>query len=97
MVKEKYKKKIITAISQLLPECKIYLFGSRAGVYKISFDSDIDVGIDLGNPIPKKSLMKIEDVIYDLDIPLDIDIVDYQKASAELKKEIKEKGILWKS
>jgi len=96
-VKERYKEKILSAITKILPDCKIYLFGSRASKGKISFSSDIDVSIDNNKPLNIKTICKLEDAIDDLDIPLDIDLVDFRNVSSEFKKEIINTGIEWKS
>ena len=96
MVKERYKKQIIQAIEKFLPNCKIYLFGSRATGSHMP-TSDIDIAIDNSKPIKLSVMLELEEFIEDLPIPFEFDIVDLNNAPKDLKKEILKERVLWKS
>jgi uncharacterized protein len=90
------KQKIITLIKALLPEAKIYLFGSRA---KGTHDrwSDIDIAVDTGQPLPITAVDEAASVLEATNIPYKIELVDFRKAPAYLQKSIEQEGILWKN
>ncbi|MFH1644210.1 MAG: nucleotidyltransferase domain-containing protein [bacterium] len=95
MVKKEYKEKLIKLINKYLPEAKIYLFGSRAtGEY--SQYSDIDIALDAGEKIEKEKIASIRLSIDDLNIPLDIDIIDFNSISPTMKSRILKERIIWK-
>ena len=92
----KYKKKLIEIINKNLPGCKIYLFGSRArGDY--SLGADIDLALDVGNPIDINIISELKDEISETNIPLFVDLVDLWSASEKFKKEVESQGILWEN
>jgi len=95
-LKEKYKKKLLAIIHKYLPNCKVYLFGSRA-INKEHAGSDIDIAFDIGKKISDDIISKILIDIEDTHIPMEVDIVDFQTVPEELKKDILIEGIVWKN
>ncbi len=95
-IDERSKQKIIDLIGVLLPNAKIYLFGSRArGNYTET--SDIDLALDAGAPIPKIIIGEIKDVLEATNILNSIDVVDLNGAiSPRMKDAILKEGVLWK-
>jgi len=93
---EQYKQKILSIIEEILPQCKIILFGSRA---RQTHDqgADIDIALDTGKPIDKHKLYMIKEMIEETTIPLMVDVVDLYSASDKFKKEVKIDGIIWKN
>lgn len=91
---EKYKKQLLECVYQILPNCKVYLFGSRA---RQTHDSgaDIDLALDCGKPIERKKIFAIQEIIEETTIPLFVDLVDLHSAPEKLKNEIEKEGILW--
>ena len=59
---EKYEEKLIKIISKHLPECKIYLYGSRARKNHTP-GSDIDIAIDCSKEIPITIIGNIKEKI----------------------------------
>ncbi|MFH0898027.1 MAG: nucleotidyltransferase domain-containing protein [bacterium] len=91
---QQYKKILLEIIHQVLPGCKVYLIGSRArGEH--SSGADIDLVLDLGQPIERQKIFLIQDDIEETTIPLFVDIVDLHTASDEFKKEVERDGVLW--
>ena len=93
---DRYKKTLLEIIHKRLPDCKVYLFGSRARNTHQS-GADIDLALDNSSPIDLRIILRIHGDIEDTTIPLSVDLVDLQTASDILKNEIKEEGILWQS
>lgn len=88
------KHKITALITALLPNAKIYLFGSRArGTH--SPNSDIDIAIDAGKALPivtideAKSIMAASNLIYH------VDVVDMHSIAEDMRTAILQEGILW--
>ena len=59
MLKERYKKQIIEAIEKFLPNCKIYLFDSRAISTHMKI-LNIDIAIDNLKPIKLSTMLERE-------------------------------------
>lgn len=96
MVSEKYKTRLIELISKHLPDAKIYLYGSRARGDHSPL-SDIDVAVDMhGIPADKYKMAHISLSLEDLNIPLGIDVVDFNLVSESMRESIKKEGIVWK-
>lgn len=95
-VDNKTKEKIIAIISALLPQAKIYLFGSRARKTN-SQSSDIDIAIDAGKELRRADVDEIVSVFAATNIMERIDVVDVHQVSKEMRESIAEEGILWKS
>ena len=94
-IDEKTKKKIVDLISVILPEAKIYLFGSRAR-QDFRQSSDIDIALNMGEMIDFGDMLEIKDVLNATNIPQKIDVVDMNLISKEMRTEIETEGILWK-
>jgi predicted nucleotidyltransferase len=94
-IDEKIKKKIIAVISALIPEAKIYLYGSRARGTHGEW-SDIDLALDAEKPLNKLDVGEVRDVMVELNIPYKVDVVDIHNISDQLKKEILRDKIIWK-
>ena len=93
---ERYKEKLLSIIVEVLPECKVYLFGSRA---RRDYDTgaDIDLALDMGKEIAREKIYLIKEKMEETTIPLTVDIVDLYSASEQLQKDVKKEGILWKN
>jgi predicted nucleotidyltransferase len=56
---EKIKQKIIAVISALIPDAKIYLFGSRARGTNAG-RADIDIALDAGKPLLQRDVDEVK-------------------------------------
>lgn len=95
---EKSKQKIIAIISALIPDAKIYLYGSRARATAQEW-SDIDIALDAGRELPQLDVGEIRDIMIELNIPYKVDIVDLNSSvlSESLKNAILRDKVIWKS
>lgn len=95
-INPKYKAEVIHAVEYHYPHAKIILFGSRAwGNPKEG--ADIDIAIDIGEPMPLHEISRMRTTMENLTIPLFVDVVDLQTISKEFKEKILKDGIVWKS
>ncbi len=84
----------------LLDECKdiqvkIILFGSRArGDYHTT--SDIDIGFMPRQGFDSKKIMLIKEKVEDLNIPYEIDFLNFNEVDKSLQKELLKDAIIWK-
>lgn len=87
---------IIKVIEIFFPNAKIYLFGSRAKNTHTAV-SDIDIAIDAGHPMDISKRGQINSMLDALNLPQNIDVVDFQRAPEALRANILHDGILWKN
>ena len=93
---QRYKTALLEIIKNVLPGCKVYMFGSRAR-NEHDVGADIDLALDCGREIAREKLIEIKDKIEDSTIPLCVDLVDLFSASKELKSEVAAEGVLWEN
>lgn len=94
-LKKKYRDELISIIYKYLPDCKIYLFGSRA-TNEERHGSDIDIAIDNGLLVPYNIIVKILMDFDDTDIPMTIDLIDLNsKLDKKFKENILKEGVEW--
>jgi predicted nucleotidyltransferase len=93
---EKTKQKIIAVISALMPDVKIYLFGSRARGTN-GPRSDIDIALDGGARLPIQDVDEIKSMFKESNIKYNIDVVDFYQVSELMRSEISRERVIWKS
>jgi uncharacterized protein len=95
-IDEHSKAKIIALISTLIPEAKIYLFGSRARDTNSEW-SDIDIALDAGKELPSVSIMELNDIMVATNMPYKVDVVDLYSVSEQMRTIILKEKVIWKS
>jgi predicted nucleotidyltransferase len=93
---EKTKNKIIAVVSALIPEAKIYLFGSRARGTN-SERADIDIALDASKPLNRVDIDEVASMFTESNIMYRIDIVDFHHVSKTMQNEIAREKIVWKA
>ncbi|MCX6634477.1 MAG: nucleotidyltransferase domain-containing protein [Acidobacteria bacterium] len=73
---------------------RIVLFGSRARG-DARRGSDIDIALEAAAPLPIELLAEIRDALEDSRVLPRVDVVDLMRASAELRRRVREEGIQW--
>jgi len=92
---ENTKKKIIAIISALMPDAKIYLFGSRARGTNSNY-SDIDLALDTGYKISNVDLDELKTIFKVSYIMYEVDLLDMNNIDDLIKNQILKDRILWK-
>jgi len=92
---ENTKKKIIAIISALIPDAKIYLFGSRARGTNSNY-SDIDLALDTGYKISNVDLDELKTIFKVSYIMYEVDLLDMNNIDDLIKNQILKDRILWK-
>jgi predicted nucleotidyltransferase len=91
---EKIKQKIVSVISVLIPEAKIYLFGSRARGTN-SERADIDIALDADKPLLPRDVDEVKSMFKESNIMYKIDVVDFHQISELMRNEILRERVLW--
>lgn len=90
------QEKIINLIIALIPDAKIYLFGSRArGTHRKW--SDIDLALDVGSVLPNVKIGEVKDVLAATNMPYKVDVLDFQNVSIDMQNIIKKDMKIWKN
>jgi uncharacterized protein len=92
---EKIKQKIIAVISALIPDAKIYLFGSRARGTNAE-RADIDIALDAGRPLPQRDVDEVKSMFRESNIMYKVDVVDFYQINEAMKEEILRERVVWK-
>jgi len=93
---ESYKEQLLPLIHKHVPNCVVYLFGSRArGVYHEGADIDLALRAHDDSPIGQVLLFKIEDEFEDTTIPVLIDLLDFNAVSPKFRENILRDGVIW--
>ncbi len=93
---EKTKNKIVGIISVLIPDAKIYLFGSRArGSHKRY--SDIDIALDAGKPLENVDVDEVKCMLNESNIHQLIDVLDFHSVDLAMQESIMQERVIWKS
>lgn len=95
-IDEKTKQKIIGIIGVVIPEAKIYLFGSRAQKTHSQY-SDIDLALDGGKKLPIEDVDELKTMFQNSNIIYKIDIVDLFNTSSLMQDEILKHKVIWKN
>jgi uncharacterized protein len=91
---EEHLKKIKTILRHYFPTSQIWLFGSRVtGTAKKYSDLDILIKI-VEHERATASLIKLKHAFDDSDLPFQIDIVDWDKTSAEFREMVLKEAII---
>lgn len=91
---EQYKNKLLPVLQKYFPRTKVYLFGSRAKG-KARSGSDIDIAIDAGAKLDLRPFALARNEIEDLNIPVNVDLVDFRAVPQGMQEEILKDGIVW--
>jgi len=93
---EKTKQKIIAVISALMPDVKIYLFGSRARGTN-GPRADIDIALDGGKRLEIEDVDEIKSMFRESNIIYHIDVLDFHQVTDAMRESIIKDRIIWKS
>ena len=92
---EGIKQKIIRVISALIPDARIYLFGSRARGTNAEY-ADIDLALDAGKQLPIRDVDEVKSMFRESNIMYTIDVVDIYQVSDLMREQILKDKIIWK-
>ena len=80
-------------LNTLLPEAKLYVFGSRSTGTAKQY-SDLDLLIDSDKELPLSLLSELREIFTESNLPFKVDIVDKHRITEEFLEKIKKDWIL---
>ena len=86
-LKEAEKKIILVLLKTYLPDCEIWLFGSRAKNTAGSF-SDCDLMLKCADKIDLLNISQIEEAFAESDLTFKVDIVDWHRIKNDFQQHI---------
>ena len=86
-----YLNEIKRILSQHIPNCDVFVFGSRVKGTARKY-SDIDLAINCDEKLDWRKLEALKDAFSESDLPIIVDIVDWNAISDSFKKVIRENG-----
>ena len=78
-----------TILQAYVPDCEVWAFGSRVGSAAKRF-SDLDLAIVSAAAIPTRRLALLTNAFEESDLPIKVDVVDWQSTSPALRQRIAE-------
>lgn len=95
-INEATKQKIIRIITALVPDARIYLFGSHArGTPRMG--SDVDIALDTGKMMELADVDEVKELLNSSNMPYRFDVLDLHFISDDFRENIKKEGLLWKA
>lgn len=85
-----YLDEIIRILNNYVPECEIRAFGSRVNGHARKY-SDFDLVLVGKEELDWKKLEAIKDALAESDLPIMVDVIDWNTLSDEFKKIIEKK------
>lgn len=76
------------------PEYQVFVFGSRAGGKPRRF-SDWDIGVKGDRPAPMRTMLLAEEELENSDIPVNVEIIDFNQVDQKFAKLALTKTIPW--
>ena len=88
-LEEKYKEFIKTSIKNILPNVKIYIYGSRVKGTAQKY-SDVDIAIKCQEKIPFDKFLTLKAFFEDSTLPYQVDLIDLDSISEKFSNLIKD-------
>jgi len=80
-------RKVVEILRQQVTDCEVRAFGSRV-TGKATRYSDLDLVLVADRPIDWRQLEALKDAFAESDLPIRVDILDWQRISPEFRKVI---------
>jgi uncharacterized protein len=82
-----------TILAQLVPHAQVFAFGSRVSGSPRKY-SDLNLAIVMPQPLSLRNLSQLKASFEDSDIPICIDLVDWQQADPSFKSAVTAQGMV---
>lgn len=88
-LEERYQDFIKTSIKEILPDAKIFIYGSRVKNKALKY-SDVDIAVKCPAKIPFEKILKLKAFFEDSTFPYQVDLIDLDNISEKFLNLIKE-------
>ncbi|MBI3782476.1 MAG: nucleotidyltransferase domain-containing protein [Deltaproteobacteria bacterium] len=75
-------------LKEHVPECEVWAFGSRVGCATSKRFSDLDLAVVSTTKIPTRRLALLANAFEESDLPIKVDVVDWQSTSSAFRERI---------
>jgi type I restriction enzyme S subunit len=75
-------------LREYVPECEVWAFGSRVGSPTAKRFSDLDLAVISSEALPTRRLALLANAFEESDLPIKVDVVDWQSTSPALRQRI---------
>ena len=75
-------------LRKYVPECEVWVFGSRASNNKAKRFSDLDLAVVSPTALPVRRLALLASAFEESDLPIKVDLVDLQSSSPAFRRRI---------
>lgn len=83
--------KIVRGIlKKQLPQCEVWVFGSRVHGRNLKPFSDLDLAVVVDKPLPAKIIAAVEYAFSESDLPFKVDLLDFFSASPKMRRLIRQ-------
>ncbi len=77
-------------LREQVPECEVWVFGSRVGPASAKRFSDLDLAVVSAVALPTRRLALLANAFEESDLPIKVDVVDWQSTSPLFRRRIAE-------
>ena len=88
-----HRQAVQAILAQQLPHAQVFAFGSRVSGTPRKY-SDLDLAIVMPQPLSLRTLSQLKTSFEDSDIPICIDLVDWQQADPDFKTAVAAQGVV---
>ncbi len=88
-LEERYQNFIKTSIKEILPDAKIFIYGSRVKNKALKY-SDVDIAVKCPTKISFEKILKLKAYFEDSTFPYQVDLIDLDNISEKFLSMIKE-------
>ena len=88
-LEERYQNFIKTSIKEILPDAKIFIYGSRVKNKALKY-SDVDIAVKCPTKIPFEKILKLKAYFENSTFPYQVDLIDLDDISEKFLSMIKE-------
>ena len=92
MLEYKHLQAVQKILAQHLAQARVFAFGSRVSGKPRKY-SDLDLAVDMPQPLGLRTLRELQDALEDSDLPMCVDIVDWNQASDSFRMAVAAQGI----
>ena len=92
-LKPEYLELVKTIVGRYFPNCEVRAYGSRVSGNARKY-SDLDISIVGPDELDRRQLMDLRNAFDESDLPIRVDIHDWQKTSESFQKIIEERYVV---
>ncbi len=89
-LEDKYLNEVHTLLQQWIPDCEVWVFGSRVHQRGLKPFSDLDLALITKQPLDASLYAKLKEAFEESELPIRVDIVDWSLLTDSFKEIIRQ-------